>query len=401
MTDWTSWGRRPLVALAVAAGLLLTATGPGIATAAPTGTTGTVSGTVYWDRDDDGVRDPGEEGLAGIVVRTTTGATITDSAGTYVLAGVRSSVTLKVDAGWLRSQCLAGYSGPSGGAWATAACPDPGYGAGADQQFRVNNQFLSATVAVGGRASLGLAPDRVGLGYQPATAEPTVVDPALRLSPGFPLASPGPICQLAVCRPGEVQWVLTQWMNQGTSALSGIRSILVAPAGTRITQVRPYTGHGPGSGHSITGYRVMDATTGTAVAVGTNGVLARPVTRATVRLVGTLRPATAFLMGVGFTVDANARFSDGNQDGVADCSALTGGANSGQTCVRGTDYGPGSYIAYGAVTALAQGPDTDAELCPGIPTSCAVFGVHNKVLGGDSNDGGAWKVDSTFGPGVT
>ncbi len=362
--------------------------------------TGSVSGTVYWDVDDDGVRDAGEAGLPGIVVRTATAATITDAAGRYAFSGVGSTVTVRVDTGWLRSQCLAGYSGPSGGAWATAACPDPGWGAGPDQQFVVNNQFLTATVPAGGRAWLGLVPDRVGTGYQPATAPATVVDPALRLSPGFAMSGAGTLCRSYVCRPGETQWVLTQWMNQGTGALSGIKGVIVAPSGSRITRVRPYTGHGAGSGHGITRYKVIDPTTGKAVAVGTDGVLARPLGRAKVRLVGTLGPATAYFSAVAFTMDPTARFSDGNQDGVPDCSAATGGPNGGQVCARATDYAPGSYIAYGSVTALAQGSDTDAAFCPSIPASCPVLGVHNKVLGGDSNDGGAWKVDSTFGPGV-
>ena len=54
--------------------------------------TGTVSGNVFRDDDRDGVRDPGEPGLANWEVRLVTGttsvATTTDSSGHYVFSHV-------------------------------------------------------------------------------------------------------------------------------------------------------------------------------------------------------------------------------------------------------------------------------------------------------------------------
>ena len=42
--------------------------------------------------------------------------------------------------------------------------------------------------------------------------------------------------------------------------------------------------------------------------------------------------------------------------------------------------------------------DADSAPCPKIPKECAALGVHDKTKPGDSNDAGAWKVDSTFAP---
>jgi hypothetical protein len=361
----------------------------------------TITGTVYRDIDDDGVHDPQEPGLAGVVLRSGTRAAITDASGNYLLTGISGTVNIRADAGWFRSQCRSAYSGPSSGSTYTSTCPDPGAGAGTDQDFRVDNQLLSATAGPGGNASLGLTPDWVGTGYSGYTTDPAASmakDPALRLSPGYKMPGADTVCQNFVCRPNDTQWVLTQWLNQGTKPLRAIRNVLVAPAGSSITQIIPYIGHGPGSGHTITGYSLVDPTTTTRIAVGADGTLSSPETRIKVRLKGRLLPASEYLLAVAFTMDADAPFSDGNNDGMADCSADTGKAYPGQTCTLATDSSPGSYIAWGAVTAIRGGVDADATFCPNIPNDCPALGVHNKTQPGDSNDSGAWKVDSQFPP---
>ncbi|MFL6288184.1 MAG: hypothetical protein ACJ73L_07280, partial [Actinomycetes bacterium] len=368
---------------------------------AASATSDTITGVVYRDLDDDGVHDAGEPTLPGVVFRSGSHTAISDASGIYVLSGISGTVNVRADAGWFRSQCRSAYSGPSSGSTYTTSCPDPGAGAGADQDFRVDNQLLSATASAGGTASLGLTPDWVGTGYGSYTTDPMASmtkDPAMRLSPGYRMPGADADCQNFVCRPNETQWVLTQWLNQGTRPLRQVRNVLVAPAGSSITQVTPYTGHGPGSGHTITGFSLVDPATTARIAIGADGRLSSPESRVDVKLHGRLLPGSEYLLAVAFTMDANAPFSDGNHDGVPDCSADTGAANPGQTCTLATDSSPGSYIAWGAVTHIRGGGDADAVFCPNIPNDCPALGVHNKTQPGDSNDSGAWKVDSNFPP---
>jgi hypothetical protein len=391
-----AWWRTGLVAVLALSPLATV----GLTTASAAGDS--VTGVVYRDLDDDGVHDAGEPGLPGIVLRSGSRSAITDANGVYSFSNISSTINIRADAGWFRSQCRSAYSGPSSGASYTASCPDPGSGAGADQAFRVDNQLLTATASPGQQASLGLTPDWVGVGYSGYTTDPAASmgkDPALRLSPGYRMPGADAVCQNFVCRPLETQWMLTQWLNQGTKALRGIRTALVSPAGSTISQITPYTGHGPGSGQSVTGYTVTDPATSTRVRVGADGVLASPEARVKIRLKGRLLPGSEYLLAVGFTMDADAPFSDGNGDDIPDCSADTGKANPGQTCTLATDTSPGSYVAWGAITGLRKnGQDADATFCPNIPNDCPALGVHNKTQPGDSNDSGAWKVDSDFAP---
>ena len=125
----------------------------------------TVSGYLYRDIDNDGIRDPDEPPVPGVVVRSGRRTTITDAAGYYAFSNLSGPVNLKVDTGWFRSQCTSSYSGPTYGVTNTALCPDPGAGAGTDQDFRVNNQLITTTGIPGTEASLGLTPDWLGSGY--------------------------------------------------------------------------------------------------------------------------------------------------------------------------------------------------------------------------------------------
>ena len=356
-----------------------------------------VDGYIYRDIDNDGVRDAQEPPIPGVVLRSGERSTISDAQGRYSFNNVSDTINIRADAGWFRSQCASSYSGPTHGDSYTIKCPDPGWGAGPDQDFQVGNQLLTATAAPGTDASLGLSPDWVGAGYAGFTTDPTAAtskDPALRLSPGYRLPGAENNCLRAVCRPGETQWVLAQWLNQGTSPLRRLRTVVVAPTGSQITQIAPYTGHGLASGHSIRGFRVKDMASGDALAIGAKGWLSASSARVRLVLRGKLLPAGGYLASIGFRVNADAPFSDGNNDGVPDCSADTGEANPGQSCDLATDFGPGSLIAWGAITKVRGGLDQDAAWCPQIPESCAALGVHDKTKPGDSNDAGAWKVDA-------
>lgn len=363
----------------------------------------TVQGYIYRDLNNDGVRDVSEPAVPGVVLRSGNRATITDADGHYEFTNVASAIKIRADAGWFRSQCTASYSGPSHGSAYTVLCPDPGSGAGIDQDFSVDNQLLTSMAAPGETSSLGLTPDWVGVGYTGFSTDPvaaTTLDPALRLSPGYRMPGAATDCVNYVCRPGETQWVLAQWLNQGTSALSKVRGIISAPVGSLVTQITPYLGHQKSSGQSVTGLSAFDITNSTALGIGSQGWLSQPSARVRVSLRGKLLPGSAYLMAVGYRMNVDAPFSDGNNDGVPDCSADTGQANPGQTCTLATDFSPGSYVAWGAVTHIAHGSDEDAILCPHVPKRCLALGVHDKTKPGDSNDAGAWKVDSVFPPGA-
>lgn len=393
-------GKRLVIAVLMACGL-----GAGSLAAIPAGAAevsrDTVSGYLYRDLDNDGIRDANEPPVPDVVIRSGQRATITDAAGYYAFTGLTEQVNVRVDTGWFRSQCTSSYSGPSSGARHTGTCPDPGSGAGPDQDFRVVNQLISATGTPGTDASLGLTPDWTGTGYSDFSTAPTaaeVVDAALRLSPGYRMPGADDDCRRHVCRPGETQWVLVQWLNQGTDALVTLKGVVRSPDGAMITQVTPYLGHGKGSGQTVTGYRVKDTRSGERLSKSPNGTLSSPSRRIRISLRGVIPPGSEFLTAVAFRMNDGATFSDGNVDGTPDCSADTGDAYPGQICLRATDLSSGSYIAYGAIVRVNAAEDADAAPCPKVPRDCPALGVHDKTKPGDSNDAGAWKVDSLFPP---
>ena len=91
--------------LGVAAGVVLVAgvIGFGVAQGA---VTGTARGTVYRDANNNGRRDSGEVGVAGIVVQSPGAATVTNATGQWVLK-VTGKQRIEVLTGWYRSQCNA------------------------------------------------------------------------------------------------------------------------------------------------------------------------------------------------------------------------------------------------------------------------------------------------------
>jgi hypothetical protein len=367
----------------------------------PAGAADQVSGYVYRDLNNNGVKDADEPGVAGVVLRTSAGAFITDANGYYVVPDVSSTLKIRADAGWFRSQCTAAYSGPTHGSSYTPICPDPGSGAGADQDFTVDNQLLTAMVKPGGSASLGLTPDWVGDGYSGFSTDPAnanSIDPAMRLSPGYRMPGADTDCLNDICRPGETQWVLVQWLNQGTAPLSKVSGVLHAPAYSTVTQIAIYPGHRRKQGQSVTGFGVFDAQGGAQLSLGANGWLSTPSSKVKILLHGRILPGSEYLLAVGFRLDDDAPFTDVNGDGLPDCSAATGKAYPGQTCTPSSDNAPGTYQAWGAVTHVRHGPDVDAVFCPHIPKQCPAKGVHDKTRPGDSNDSGGWQVDSTIPP---
>ena len=187
-----------------------------------------LSGTVYRDLDDDGVRDSGEPGLAGLRVHRTVGdgshSTVTDADGRWALrdlpAGGAGAVA--VETGWLRSQC------------AERSCPA---GPGPDNDVPTRNHFLQLPLddVTSDRTGVdvGLLPDWPGTSAgSPALRDGEVpansVDVAARLSWVTSTCSDG---RYAICRPGDTYVVSAQLHNQGTTALTGVEAVLALPAG--------------------------------------------------------------------------------------------------------------------------------------------------------------------------
>jgi hypothetical protein len=232
-----------------------------------------VSGVVYWDRDNDGVHDAAEPGVAGIAVHwsggTGTPATVTNAAGAYTLAGLTAGGSGKVvvETGWFRSQCAA------------LSCAS---GPGPDNDFSVANQFvqypLSAVKSNQTNIKVGLLPDWPGAGASaPAPIGGVVpsnaVDVAARLSWVSSKCTDG---SRLICRLGDTYTVSAQILNQGTTPLSGLTAVLAIPNGDRFasnTPSRDLTLSRPRSAPGITGLSVGSMSSGGVVTLTFNGTL--------------------------------------------------------------------------------------------------------------------------------
>lgn len=199
-------------------------------------TTVTVSGVVFRDLNNNGVRDAGEPGVAGIRVHRNSGAgtptTVTGPDGSYDLSGlpVRGSGVLAVETGWFRSQCAA---------LSCAAGPGP------DNDFDTENQFIHFPLSKVDQnmsgVNVGLLPDWPGNsssapalqgGQVPANS----VDVAARLSWANSTCSDG---KYLICRPGDTYTVSAQLHNQGTTAITGLRAVLALPPGDHLATGNP------------------------------------------------------------------------------------------------------------------------------------------------------------------
>jgi hypothetical protein len=189
-----------------------------------------VDGTVYFDQNNNGIQDVGEPGLAGLLVRYGTNSSapqaITDTNGNYVLSGVSGTATVEVFTGWFRSQCnsLNCAAGP-----------------GTDNDFAVDNQFITATGVsgtAGATLDVGLIPDWDGQNTYStypaggATVTGTATDVAARLSYNTG-CSAGTTAQ-RLCNPGARVRFRVAIFNQGTSEMTNPVFALQAPVGHEI-----------------------------------------------------------------------------------------------------------------------------------------------------------------------
>ncbi len=237
--------------------------------AASSAIAGVLSGTVYHDLNNNGVRDLGEVGVPGVVVNASGPAVVTDADGRWTMSVAPKEHKMRVSTGWYRSQCN------------DLNCP---VGPGVDNDFEVNNQFITATVdgAIGATLDVGLLPDWPGSYPIPAAPVPAnEVDVATRLSWIWP-SSPGNCFRTTDarhhgCAIGDTPLGALQVSNEGTTPLTGIAGFIEVPANTTILPATASTS--PGNSPDITDFVVGPID---------------PIThRAPFELVGTLRPGAA------------------------------------------------------------------------------------------------------------
>ena len=212
-----------------------------------------VSGFVFYDQNDNGIRDAGEPGIAGLRIHDKSGdaSTVTGSDGSYTFTSLPASGYLQVETGWFRSQCPPASNPPASNSTATdptaTSCPA---GPGADNDFLVDNQFVRYPLTLkpaksATNVNVGLVPDWPGRSMTiPAPVNGVVpanpVDVAARLS-----WSSGKCVNATyeICRAGDTFAFAGQILNQGTTALTGIQARVYVPPGDCATgaALLPYT----------------------------------------------------------------------------------------------------------------------------------------------------------------
>jgi hypothetical protein len=361
-------GRASLVCLAVAC--VVSPLGVGWQPVARAATSVTVSGVVFRDLDNDGVRDANEPGVAGIRVHRNAGAgtptTVTGPDGTYTLSGLPAggSGVLVVETGWFRSQCAA---------LSCAAGP------GSDNDYQTANQFIQyplskVTQNVSG-LNVGLLPDWPGsTSAAPALQEgqvpANVVDVSARLSMATSTCTDG---KYLICRPGDTYTVSGQLHNQGTTAITGLSAVLALPAGDHLATGDPTHDvllNAPATSPDVTGMTVgpVDADS-----------------RIPMSFSGTLVP--------GGLVRVTANVIAGGTVGTPGC------VSGHPTASCPTVEPQGAPLIFG-VTHIDQSGDPDS-FGPGCNAAADVrqcaTGVHDKQVEPDEVDPVGHNVDAAFG----
>ncbi len=323
----------------------------------------TISGYVYRDLNDNGVRDPGEAGVPGIRVRQGSGAVFTTTAadGSYHLAGLTTSGNMTVETGWFRSQC------PPASTPTAITCPA---GPGPDNDFQVANQFLRYPLTGATSASnvdVGLLPDWPGdaLLPPPAPVPANPVDVAARLSWVSGTCTGG---TANICRPGDTFVLNAQVFNQGTTALTGITTTLSVPAGDCLTGV------------TMTKSATSPGITGLSVSPSTFTCDTRLVT---VTLAGSLVPAGAVLIAVKATTETGP-----GTPGCVPGAVVAATCTTSEPQARGWLYG---------VSGMDQAGDPDSDFClAGDPALCPT-GLHDKRRNPDEVDPVGHNVVASLG----
>ena len=349
-----------VVAGAVCAVGLVVAALVGVAPASQAATTVTVSGFVFRDLDNDGVRDPGEPGVPGVRVHRSNGnnlpSAVTGADGSYTLTGVkpRSSGYLVVKSGWFRSQC------------AKLSCSA---GPGRDNDYITRNAFIEYPLSdiTGNTTDLnvGLLPDWPGSAASPpapvgGVVPSNLVDVAARLSWAHSTC-PGGVYN--ICRVDDTFTASVQIHNQGTTPLTGITAVLDLPAGDRLA-----------TGNPTKDVTLVAATSSPSVTAITVSAVDPATQSVSIALSGQLLPGGAALISA---------------DGVVVGGPGTPGCvvnNMTSACPKGEPQGAPLTLR---VTHIDQegDPDSFGPDCPParVSTDCAT-GIHDKQAEPDEVD---------------
>ncbi len=217
--------------------------------------TGTASGVVYRDANNNGVRDATEVGVAGIVVSSPTTSTVTNGSGAWSLQ-ITGKQQLQVYTGWYRTQCNG------------LDCP---VGPGADQDFKVEYQKLvaNANAANNPRLDVGVTPDWNG--SYPIPRAPILVnatDVSLRISFLKPTGNAtrsncfrtkDPANR--ACAIGDRPQFLVQVYNEGTTPIPTPSGHLQIPAGTQVVSITPSANPANHAGLGPITYGALDPAT--------------------------------------------------------------------------------------------------------------------------------------------
>jgi SdrD B-like domain len=324
-----------------------------------------VSGYVYYDRNDNGVQDAGEPGIAGIRVRDKSGgaSTLTSATGAYAFSSVPTSGYLQVETGWFRSQCPP-VSAPTG-----TSCPA---GPGADNAYLVNNQFVQYTLngTSTTHADVGLVPDWPGRSMTiPAPVDGVVpanpVDVAARLSWGSGTCAGG---AYEICRAGDTFTLIGQVFNQGTGDLTGIHARVYVPPGDCVKSA------------TVLGY---SAPAGLG-ALTTSPAAPTCATRyLELSFAGDLVPAG----GVRVAITG----STATGPGTPGCTLKKTNA---KLCPTAEPQGRGWLIG---VSHIDQSGDPDSTFCAGGDMTLCPIGLHDKRRAPDEIDPAGHNVDAALG----
>jgi hypothetical protein len=345
-----------------AVGLALVGVGATAAGPAAPPTTASVSGVVFYDRNDDGVRQADEPGLAGLRVHDKAGdlSTVTSPTGGYALSGLPVKGYLQVETGWFRSQC------PPAADPTAMSCA-----AGADNAFEVDNQFVRYPLTAAGdaRADVGLLPDWPDASMTvPAPVDGVVpanaVDVAARLSADNGTCADG---AYVVCRAGDRFTMGAQVFNQGTTALTGVTARLSVPPGDCATSVK------------VLAFTVPD---------GLGPVTATPAAPTCATRYVTLAFGGVLAPAAGVRVSIGGRVAGG--PGTPGCTVR----EPAGTCPRSEPQGRGWLFG---VSHIDQDGDPDSEFCAAGDMSTCPIGLHDKRRAPDEIDPAGHNVDAALG----
>lgn len=325
---------------------------------------GEINGTVFYDINNNGVHDPGEPGMEGLLVRFGTGSSapqaFTDADGRFEFTGLSGTANLEVFTGWFRSQCDSMF------------CPA---GPGADNDFAVINQFIvleDADADTGGTFNVGVIPDWDGQGtYATYPADGTEVlgtpvDIAVRSSYGTGCGQ-GTTAQ-RLCSPGDRIRFRFAFFNQGTDTLSNPIFALQVPIGHVVDDASWFdNGQAIPTADNVSVVRPFDAALGYGI----------------YRLDGTIPrgASSTMFMEVDVTNDAI-----GSPEPYA-----TADPRDKQIVVQ--------------ILQMDQTGDWDSDLCLDSEQewqygTCALnpLGQHNKILATDHSEAATWNVTGDFVP---